>query len=312
MVRQILAKSGIISFSRMARILKDTFVIAKHENFDEQKLLRVMLNNCCQFIPDKQLFIAKSDMIFDSKRDQILRDLLITKLVKKNFTNAELKKDVLGVANCDFSELKPILETIAREVKGSGIFELKQFDEEVNESVQFSDEMLKKNMIGFKALESSITKAKKQDFYKSEANSKSEVPQQMPMKMQVTEAEQKTGLKSAALIVKKALDEEYVLSSLRLTTLAMTELSKVGSGIKELEQILDIFTVKKGEKYYLKNLEDDATTNTRDMLLAVMLNAADQKMKMTELRKEILKGLKVNKSDGYKTVTVTDVDLLID
>ena len=69
MVKQILAKAGVISFSRMSRILKDTFVIAKQESFEDEALLKVMLNHSSLAVPDRQLFVAKSDLIFDSKRD---------------------------------------------------------------------------------------------------------------------------------------------------------------------------------------------------------------------------------------------------
>ena len=46
-VDQILIKSGVISFVRMNRILKDTFLVAKHKNFDKDELLEILVNKCC-------------------------------------------------------------------------------------------------------------------------------------------------------------------------------------------------------------------------------------------------------------------------
>jgi len=53
----------------MSRILKDTFVIAKQESFTDEALLKVMLNHSSLAVPDRQLFVAKSDLIFNTRRD---------------------------------------------------------------------------------------------------------------------------------------------------------------------------------------------------------------------------------------------------
>ena len=69
--------------------------------------------------------------------------------------------------------------------------------------------------------------------------------------------------------------------------------------------------MKFGERYYVKNLQSKGVTNARAMLLEVMANASDKRMKKSELSKEILKAMKVNKAEGYKTVSEKDIANLI-
>ena len=65
--------------------------------------------------------------------------------------------------------------------------------------------------------------------------------------------------------------------------------------------------MKFGDRYYAKNLKSEGITNARGMLLEVMANASDKRMKKSELSKEILKAMKVNKVEGYKSVSEKDI-----
>ena len=66
----------------------------------------------------------------------MIRDLLIVKLIKtKSISTAELKEQVMDYTNCKFQELKPILETIAHKNKREDRFELKAFEEEIDDEI---------------------------------------------------------------------------------------------------------------------------------------------------------------------------------
>ena len=81
--------------------------------------------------------------------------------------------------------------------------------------------------------------------------------------------------------------------------------------MSNLDLFLPRFTVKVDNKFYKANLDAPAITYARNMLLEVMTNAADKRMKRSELGKEILKALKVKKVDGWKSVVEKDVNKLI-
>ena len=53
----------------MSRILKDTFVVAKYESFEKETLLKVLMNKSIQVVPSKQVFVTKSELIFETKRE---------------------------------------------------------------------------------------------------------------------------------------------------------------------------------------------------------------------------------------------------
>ena len=126
-----------------------------------------MLNHSSLAVPVKQLFVAKSDLIFDSKRDQMIRDLLTVKLNKGPLNISELKKEVMDVAGCDFTVLKPILDTVAHTKQGTSVYELKSLDLQIDERLSFTQELLKTNTTRIKQLENSVNKAKKSDFLKT-------------------------------------------------------------------------------------------------------------------------------------------------
>ena len=78
--------------------------------------------------------------------------------------------------------------------------------------------------------------------------------------------------------------------------------------MRSIEAFLNKITKRVGDKYYFENLESETRTSARNMLLEVITNAPDNRVKKTELSKEILKGLKVKKVKG---VTEKEVQTLI-
>ena len=80
---------------------------------------------------------------------------------------AELKKEVMEVASCDFTILKPILETVGHKPKGSDKYELKSFDKEIDGNLEFTPDQLKTNTTRIRQLENMVAKAKKSDFLKT-------------------------------------------------------------------------------------------------------------------------------------------------
>jgi len=96
----------------------------------------------------------------------MIRDLLTVKLIKGPLNISELKKEVMNVAGCDFTVLKPILETVAHANK-DGVYELKSLDKEVTESLEFTPELLALNKTRTKQMENLANKAKKSDFLKT-------------------------------------------------------------------------------------------------------------------------------------------------
>ena len=101
----ILIKAGVISFRRVARIIKDTFIVAKVENYQTREDLFQDLCKYCFYLPETQVFVTKSSLVFDvrtNKRDPAIRDYLISLLVKGPIKKVELKEQVMDVVSCDF------------------------------------------------------------------------------------------------------------------------------------------------------------------------------------------------------------------
>ena len=101
----ILIKAGVISFKRVARIIKDTFIVAKVENYQTREDLFQDLCKYCFYLPETQVFITKSSLVFDAKtnkRSVAIRDYLISLLVKGPIKKVELKEQVMDVVSCDF------------------------------------------------------------------------------------------------------------------------------------------------------------------------------------------------------------------
>ena len=96
----------------------------------------------------------------------MIRDLLTVKLIKGPLNIFELKKEVMNVAGCDFTVLKPILETVAHASK-DGVYELKSLDQEITESLEFTPELLSLNKTRTRQMENLANKAKKSDFLKT-------------------------------------------------------------------------------------------------------------------------------------------------
>ena len=101
----ILIKAGVISFKRVARIIKDTFIVAKVENYHSKEDLFQDLCKYCFYLPEMQIFVTKSSLVFDAKtnkRGVAIRDYLISLLVKGPIKKVELKEQVMDVVSCDF------------------------------------------------------------------------------------------------------------------------------------------------------------------------------------------------------------------
>ena len=52
-IEKILVKAGVISFKRAARVLKDTFTVAKVENFKSKSELLQELCKHCLYLPER-------------------------------------------------------------------------------------------------------------------------------------------------------------------------------------------------------------------------------------------------------------------
>ena len=52
-IEKILVKAGVISFKRAARVFKDTFLVAKVENFKNKQDLFQELSKHCIYLPDR-------------------------------------------------------------------------------------------------------------------------------------------------------------------------------------------------------------------------------------------------------------------
>ena len=103
-LEKILIKAGVISFRRAARILRDTFIVAKVENLTKVQLFKEPSKQC-YYLPETQVFITKSSLIYDPKRDQrnvAIREFLVNQLMKGPIKKTELKANVMDIVNCDF------------------------------------------------------------------------------------------------------------------------------------------------------------------------------------------------------------------
>jgi len=124
-----LAKSGVIHFNRLYRVLCDACVIAKLPKPRVDEVLDSLAPQTYFLLP-KSLFIAKSTAMFpNSKRQQALCNYVVRAMAQ----NKDFTVD-LGVLKTDletnFRELKPILDKVGQRVNDEGLYSLKNFDEE--------------------------------------------------------------------------------------------------------------------------------------------------------------------------------------
>ena len=112
MTKKILAKSGVVSFARVVRIVRDALNLAGSPHLlDKQAILGHLMANSVTVMADTQSFIADSSLVFpESKRKIALRDAVIVSLLKQGALDAT---QLMTDANCDFKLLGPIIETVA-------------------------------------------------------------------------------------------------------------------------------------------------------------------------------------------------------
>ena len=109
----------------------------------------------------------------------------------------------MDVAGCDFTVLRPILETVAHSKK-EGVYEMKSLDQELTESLEFTSELLTLIKTRIKQLENSVNKAKKSDFLKTGQEVKHS-------KNSATMEEIKKAFMAVVTSLNKALTENHVL-----------------------------------------------------------------------------------------------------
>lgn len=90
MVKTVLAKAGVVSFSRVVRIVKDALTLAGGESnlLDKGTILDCLLANSVTVLAETQSFIAESTLVFpESKQKSAIRDAVILSLLKSGSLN---------------------------------------------------------------------------------------------------------------------------------------------------------------------------------------------------------------------------------
>ena len=130
MVKTILAKSGIVSFTRVLRIIKDALIVqGQLTMLNKDYIIEHLFDNSAFIIPDSQSFIALSSLVFpESQRMQHIRDAMIVQLLKSGTIDIQqMMKD----AQCTYTYLKPIVETVADTDKVTKALKIKTFADEL-------------------------------------------------------------------------------------------------------------------------------------------------------------------------------------
>ena len=91
MVKAILAKSGVVSYLRVLRIIQDALIVQGNpQALIKEDILSHLVLNSALIDPKTQLFIAKSSLIFgDSRRKTSLRDTMIVMLTKQGVIDVD-------------------------------------------------------------------------------------------------------------------------------------------------------------------------------------------------------------------------------
>ena len=112
MVKAILIKSGVISYTRVLRIIQDALIVQGNPQAIDNEMVLTHLNDYSAIIlAESQLFIAKSDLIFEkSRRMSAIRDSAIVKLLSTGNLNAT---QLMTDAQCEFQYLAPIIASVA-------------------------------------------------------------------------------------------------------------------------------------------------------------------------------------------------------
>ena len=69
--------------------------------------------------------------------------------------------------------------------------------------------------------------------------------------------------------------------------IVVSRVKPVGLSFEKCQKSLSMYFIREGTKYYLKQLKSESKTRTRDMILNIMRGAPDNRVKTTELKKEI-------------------------
>lgn len=101
MIKAILAKAGVVSFTRVLRVVKDALVVRSTPRlFDKEAILGHLMKNAAIVLPDEQSFVARSALVFpDSQRKTEIRNTLISSLLKNG--NIDIGH-IMGETRCDY------------------------------------------------------------------------------------------------------------------------------------------------------------------------------------------------------------------
>lgn len=79
MIDAILAKSGLVSYSRALRIIKDALTVrGNSQSLVKEEILTYLFAQSAHFLTGTQSFIAKSSLVFEkSRRKSSIRDAVI-------------------------------------------------------------------------------------------------------------------------------------------------------------------------------------------------------------------------------------------
>lgn len=136
MIDAILAKSGIVSYSRALRIIKDALTVrGNSQSLVKEEILTYLFAQSAHFLTGTQSFIAKSSLVFEkSRRKSSIRDAVIVQLIKNGSIDVE---QLMIDAKCDFKILGPIIESVANLNKRTREFSLKTFPgEEIDQEAE--------------------------------------------------------------------------------------------------------------------------------------------------------------------------------
>ena len=134
MVKAILAKSGIVSFTRVIRIIRDALIMSgKLYLLQKEAVLGHLMESSASVLADSQSFVAVSSLIYpDNKRKSAIRDAILARLLKTGSLDAT---QLMADAKCDFKFLGPIIETIATIDKRTREFHLKTFQGDLDPEI---------------------------------------------------------------------------------------------------------------------------------------------------------------------------------
>ena len=77
MIAVIIAKAGVVSFTRVMRVVQDALVVqGSSPNIEKETILGYMFDNTALVLLDEQSIVGNSSLVFpDSKRNAAIRDL---------------------------------------------------------------------------------------------------------------------------------------------------------------------------------------------------------------------------------------------